>query len=94
MSNIIIPNQPLKVNFLPVVTFAWGKKINLAVAIAVPTAAKLMATSCQGNKFFIVNAFTPKPDNKGNPEMEKLAMTIAIQRELGMIATVIFLSFG
>jgi hypothetical protein len=38
-----------------------------------------MAIACQGKRFFVVNTFAPKPDNKGKPEIEKLAMTRAIQ---------------
>ena len=50
----------------------------------VPKAARFMPMTCQGNRFFMVKTLAPNPDNKGKPEIEKLAMTRAIHRESGM----------
>jgi hypothetical protein len=58
--------------------------MNLAKEMAVPRAATFMAITCQGSRFFIVSTLAPKPDSRGKPEMEKLAIANATQIGVGM----------
>ena len=58
--------------------------MNLAKEIAVPNAAMFMPITCQGKRFLVVKTFAPKPDSKGKPEMEKLAIIKATQIRVSM----------